>query len=1026
MRFRHNVSSDITTVGDGEPAGERGASGAMNKIFANALCGAMLSVLCVTATAYADGSVVISQVFGGGGNSGAALRNDYVELFNRSAGSVSLSGWCLQYASAAGAFTLGNNQATALAGAIPAGGYYLVQLSQGNGGTQNLPAPDASGLTLMSASSGKLALLTSCSTALADNESIVGGRVMDFVGFGTAASRFEGSGATSNLSNTTAAIRAQTGCQDSDNNQADFTIAAPAPRNSLAPQQQCGSSNAPIVATCPATVSLAAGAGGSQQISARDMDGLVADARISATSTSGIVLSAFVPSAAVGGDANATLSFDSSLPVGSHSVSVAFSNNDTTAQSASCTIAVNVAAIGSSQRIREIQGAAHLSPLAGQAVTGVPGVVTARASNGFYLQDWLPDASDATSEGIFVFTSSSPTVAVGDRVLVSGTVSEFRPGGSDGQDNLTTTEIVSPSVIVQSSGNSLPAPVVLGAGGRVPPAQVIDDDASGNVETSGTFDAATDGIDFYESLEGMRVQVLNVVASGPTNSFGEISVLVDQGAAAAPRSVRGGIIVRANDFNPERIILDDVLADTPVVNAGDTAPGAIGVMDYGFGNFKLQVTAPPAFVDNGLTREVTAATNSSDRLTLASFNVENLRAGDPAAKFSALAAQIVVNLRAPDIVALMEIQDNNGATNDAVVDASQTYQALITAIATAGGPVYQFRQINPVDDQDGGEPGGNIRVGFLFNPQRAGFIDRAGGLPTSATTIVAGPYGPQLSQSPGRIDPSNAAFAASRKPLVGEFLFNGHRLFVIANHFNSKGGDQPLFGRFQPPVRSSEVQRTQQATVLARFVQDLRAADAGAKLVVLGDLNDFQFSDTLSILKQSGLVDLVEGLPENERYTYVFDGNSQALDHILISGSLAQQALPDYDVVHVNSEFADQTSDHDPEVVTLLLPLADVTSQLSVQRSGLVLNRATQRFTGTVRLTNTSGHAIAGPLQLSLEGLPAGVTLANASALRQGVPYITIASPSFEADGTVQIPLQFTNPSRAAITYTPRVYSGEF
>jgi predicted extracellular nuclease len=1005
---------------------ERSAFRAMNKTYANALRGAVLSVLCVASSAYADGSVVISQVYGGGGNSGATLRNDYVELFNRSAGSVSLSGWCLQYASSAGAFTLGNNQSTPLAGAIPAGGYYLVQLSQGTGGTQNLPAPDASGLTLMSASSGKLALLTSCATPLADNESIAGGRVMDFVGFGTAASRFEGSGATGNLSNTTAAVRAQAGCQDTDNNQADFTVGSPSPRNSLSPQQQCGVSNAPVVATCPTTVSLAAGTGGSQAISARDMDGLVANAQISAVSTSGIALSRFVPSAAVGGDANATLSFDSALPIGNHSVTVAFSNNDATPQGASCTIAVNVTSVSSSQRIREIQGAAHLSPFAGQAVTGVPGVVTARASNGFYMQDWLPDANDATSEGIFVFTNSSPTVTVGDRVLVSGTVFEFRPGGSDGQDNLTTTEIVTPTVVVQSSGNALPPPVVLGAGGRMPPTQVIDNDATGSVETSGTFDAATDGIDFYESLEGMRVQVNNVVASGPTNNFGEISVLADNGASAAPRTLRGGIFVRPSDFNPERIILDDVLANTPAVNVGDTAPVATGVLDYGFGNFKLQVTTPPAFVDNGLTREVTAPVSSVERLTIASFNVENLRPSDSAAKFSALATQIVVNLRAPDIIAVMEIQDNNGATNDAVVDASQTYQALIAAIASAGGPAYQFRQINPVDDQDGGEPGGNIRVGFLFNPQRARFIDRAGGTPTSATTIVNGVYGPQLSASPGRIDPTNAAFGSSRKPLAAEFLFNGHKLFVIANHLNSKGGDQPLFGRFQPPQRSSEVQRAQQATVLAQFVQGLRSADAEAKVVVLGDLNDFQFSDTLSILKQAGLVDLVDGLPESERYTYVFDGNSQALDHILVSDALAEAALPDYDVVHVNSEFADQTSDHDPEVVTLLLQLDDVTSQLSIQRSGLVLNRATQLFTGTVRLTNTSAQEIAGPLQLSFDGLPAGVTLANASGLRQGVPYITLAAPTFDADGTVQVAVQFNNPSRAAITYTPRVYAGQF
>lgn len=249
---------------------------------------------------------------------------------------------------------------------------------------------------------------------------------------------------------------------------------------------------------------------------------------------------------------------------------------------------------------------------------------------------------------------------------------------------------------------------------------------------------------------------------------------------------------------------------------------------------------------------------------------------------------------------------------------------------------------------------------------------------------------------------------------------------MIANHFNSKGGDQPLFGRFQPPQRSSEVQRAAQANIVGQFVQSLRARDAAAKVVVLGDLNDFQFSDTLTILKQAGLVDLVENLPESERYTYVFDGNSQALDHIMVSNSLAQSALPEYDVVHVNAEFADQTSDHDPEVATLLLAPNEVTSQLTIQRSGLVLNRATQQYTGTVKLTNTSGQSIAGQLQLSFDSLPAGVTLANASGTRRGVAYINLNSQTLAPGAVIDVPVQFINPSRGAISYTPHVYAGQF
>ena len=233
------------------------------------------------------------------------------------------------------------------------------------------------------------------------------------------------------------------------------------------------------------------------------------------------------------------------------------------------------------------------------------------------------------------------------------------------------------------------------------------------------------------------------------------------------------------------------------------------------------------------------------------------------------------------------------------------------------GPDISSAPSDPVDDQDGGEPGGNIRVGFLFNPARVTFVDRPGGSSTSTTTVVGGAQGIALSASPGRIDPLNPAFTRSRKPLVGEFLFDGHTFFVIANHFNSKGGDQPLFGHHQPPARPSEVQRQQQAQVMGDFVQTILARDPNANVVVLGDLNDFEFSSTLSLLKSAGLTDLVETLPSEERYTYVFEGNSQVLDHMLLSQNLVQNATVEYDVVHVNAEFANQVSDHDPEVARI-------------------------------------------------------------------------------------------------------------
>lgn len=584
--------------------------------------------------------------------------------------------------------------------------------------------------------------------------------------------------------------------------------------------------------------------------------------------------------------------------------------------------------------IHDIQGAAHISPLNAQSVS-TNGIVIAKTTNGFWMQDPAPDANDSTSEGIFVFTSSAPTVNLGDAVTVSGTVSEFRPGGS-GSTNLTTTELSSPTISVNSSGNPLPAAITVGSGGRIPPAMVIEDDATatGDVETSGVFDPAADGIDFYESLEGMRAQVNNPVASGPRNTSGEISVLPDDGTGASVRTTRGGIVVRATDFNPERIILDDLLAATPTVNTGDhfSPTQVVGVVDYSFGNFKLETTTSPlAAVSGGLAQE-SATIAPATQLSVANFNVNNLDPADGAPEFNALAGTIVNNLRSPDIVALEQVQDNNGPTNDSVVDASTTFNTLITAITTAGGPTYAYRQIDPVDDQDGGEPGGNGRVGYLFNPSRVTFVDKAGGTSTNANSVSAS----GLQFSPGRIDPANTAFNSSRKPLAAEFTFNGQKVFLIANDFNTKGGDQPLFGHFQPPALSSEVQRTQQAQIVNNFVDDIIANVSNPQIVVLGDFNDFEFSNPLNTLKGGVLTDEIETLPQSERYTYVFEGNSQALDHILVNNQVVLR-LPTCDVVHVNSEFAVQNSDHDPQLLRYdptTAPTTALVTSLNAVRSG--------------------------------------------------------------------------------------------
>ncbi|MFJ4090844.1 lamin tail domain-containing protein [Kitasatospora sp. NPDC089913] len=749
--------------------------------------------------------LVISQVYGGGGNSGAPYANDFVELYNRGTTPVSLTGWTVQYASAAGS----SWSKTTLSGTVAPGKYYLVQEAAGAGAGAALPTPDATGTIAMGANAGKVALVTN-STALTCATGCAGQPgVKDLVGYGTTASSAEGS-PTGNLANTTAAVRAGGGATDTDNNAADFAVTAPTPRNSTS-----------------------------------------------------------------GGGTGGT-------------------------------------------RIRDIQGAARTSPLAGRPVTGVPGVVTAVGPSGYWFQDPQPDTDPATSEAVYVYTASAPGVAVGDSVQVGGTVSEYRPGGTGGTTNLTVTELTSPSTTVLAHNAALPAATLVGSGGRVPPAAVISSVTTGDVETAGGFQPATDGLDFWESLEGMRVQLNNAAVVGPRASVGEIPV-VPQGSAT--RTARGGILLQAADGNPERVLLDDVLAPTPAANVGDTLSGAtVGVLDYSFGNFKLLVTATPTVLPGGLAPETTAAPAAGE-LSTATFNVENLAPSDPQAKFDGLAAAVVTNLRSPDLVALEEIQDNSGATDNGVVAADQTLAKLTAAITAAGGPAYSYRQLNPVNDQDGGQPGGNIRQVFLYRTDRGlSFTDRPGAGSTTADSVVNTGGVPSLAYSPGRIDPTNTAFNASRKPLAGEFRWNGRPVFVIANHFNSKGGDQPLFGRYQQPARPSETQRHAQATAVKAFTDQILAVDPNAAVIVLGDLNDFEFSQTADLLTAGGsLVDLPRTLPLAERYTYVYEGNSQVLDHILISPALAARAYS-YDIVHLNSEFATQLSDHDPQVVRIPLP----------------------------------------------------------------------------------------------------------
>ncbi|GAA3857530.1 endonuclease/exonuclease/phosphatase family protein [Streptomyces lannensis] len=569
-------------------------------------------------------------------------------------------------------------------------------------------------------------------------------------------------------------------------------------------------------------------------------------------------------------------------------------------------------------RIHDIQGTTRTSPLAGRTVTDVAGIVTGvrtyGSSRGFWIQDPSPDNDPATSEGVFVFTSSAPKVAVGDSVAVTGTVSEYVPGGAS-TGNQSLTEITKPTVTVLSGGNAVPDPVVVDAR-SVPDRYTPAGDKAANGSVNGlALRPQKYALDFYESLEGMNVQVSDTRVVTATDPYTELWVTVKPHENA---DRRGGTVYGSYDSqNTGRLQIQSLgpVADFPTADVGDTLTGTTaGPMDFNqFGGYTLVANRIGTLKSGGLQRETTRK-QSRDELALATYNVENL---DPAdTTFAAHASAIVNNLRSPDIVSLEEIQDDNGATDDGTVGASLTVNKLIDAIVAAGGPRYEWRSIDPVNDQDGGEPGGNIRQVFLFNPGRVSFTDRAGGDSTTAVGVTKVHGKAQLTASPGRIDPAGEAWTNSRKPLAGEFVFRGRTVFVIANHLTSKGGDQPLTAQYQPPARSSETQRHLQATEVNTFVKAILAKQGNADVVTVGDMNDFEFSDTTKILEGHGeLWSAIKSLPASERYTYDYQGNSQVLDQILVSPSIRRGCDFDYDSVHINSEFHDQISDHDPQVL---------------------------------------------------------------------------------------------------------------
>ncbi|KAJ3410176.1 hypothetical protein HDV05_004031 [Chytridiales sp. JEL 0842] len=603
--------------------------------------------------------------------------------------------------------------------------------------------------------------------------------------------------------------------------------------------------------------------------------------------------------------------------------------------------------------IAEIQGDRWRSELS--YACNIEGVITniRPRSDGFYIAQYAPDSNPATSDGIQVFTTSAKFstlfagLAIGDRIRIeSANVTEFRSTTPQAAFDNTVTQLTSPVGITllekkpegkkvwdfvkarELGGADMPTKTMWnGNEFDMDAPKVIVDANNDKLDL-------TRGLDFWESIEGSFVYIPAPQAIAPSDNNGNFYVVGNLGKYTTGLNSRGGITLSIDpatslvDGNPDRIQIAPAPGKrNPLVSMGDTLKDIYGVVEWQFGKWAIIPIDVPEILVSKRNDPVTPSklVGTDCQLTVGNYNVENLNGTDAALpKMDEIAAEISGLMRCPDIVGLQEIQDDTGVEptveSDGVTSASQTLTRLIAAITKAGCPAYNYTQVDPFLNLEGGAPKGNIRPAYLYNPLRVSLskpeIDARGS--DLVQQVVVDAQGlPMLKYNPGRIEPNDIAWNATRRPLAVAFEFRGERLFMINNHFSSKGGSDPAFGVRQPPTNGAADRRLDQATLVRKFVDSLYAVDPNAKVIVQGDLNEFQFVKPVKVFTADGkMTELLEAkyAPE-ERYTYTFDGHCQALDHFVVSSCMVDAI--EFEPLHVNTWFprVDASSDHDPEVM---------------------------------------------------------------------------------------------------------------
>ena len=565
------------------------------------------------------------------------------------------------------------------------------------------------------------------------------------------------------------------------------------------------------------------------------------------------------------------------------------------------------------KNIGEVQGESHESPLVGKEVVINNVVVTKTDKTGFYVQDKVSDNNPKTSDAVYV--ASEEKVESGDLLKVQGTVKEgymeeysVKPGQTFKKPagSLTVTQIINATITKLGKAE---LPKALNISEKMPK-DIVDN-------TPTKYNPETEALDYWESLEGMRVEVTKPKVTGPQYK-GDIYVLPGDYKGQKLNNI-GGVNLRPGVQNTE--VLPIIVGNTFVAKAKDYFNDNIsGVVTYKNKTYKIDPSSVPTIQDGGLKREVSKIYPAEDKLTIASYNIENFSANNnghdetPEEKVDKIANSFIKEVHSPDIITLIEVQDNNGGVSDGTVDGVKSGEKLAQRIKSFGGPDYKYTEIAPVDGKDGGKPGANIRVAYLYNPKRVTLIGKEKGGSEEAARFVNG----HLEKNPARIDPTSVHFEKVRKSLAAEFEFKGERIVVIANHLKSKLGDDAIYGSNQPSVENTRPKRIEEAKILNAFIKEGLRQNPNLKFVLTGDFNDFEFSESVKTIVGNELVNLMAEHEQGDRYSYFYRGSNQSLDNILISKNIKDKVV--FSPVHINASFMEEhgrASDHDPVVVQI-------------------------------------------------------------------------------------------------------------